>query len=283
MHYQILYNPLSKGGSNDKIHRKLKKYLKKNNHTYEINSLLDIENVKDYITNLDKNDKVLIVGGDGTLHHLVNAIIDYDIKNDIYVTKAGTGNDFIRSIKTKEKLVKINDYIKDLPYDLVTEHEERKRYFINSAGMGVDAYIAHLVNSNEKDKGKWAYFKNVYKGFREYTPYDLTLEIDGEVKTFQKTWLAVIANSAYLAGGMKISPKSKRLDDEIEVVVVHNLAKFFVFLIFPLIYLGWHVYLKRWIKVYKGKKIKLEAKTGQHVQYDGETSYPRQKIDVSIR
>lgn len=280
MDYIILYNPLSKGGSNRKFYMKLKRQLERKNNVVEVGSLLDITDVEEYLNKLDKNIKIIIIGGDGTLHHLANTLMEYDIKNEIYVVKAGTGNDFIRSIKPRKKLIKVNDYIKDIPYDLVTENETEKRYFLNSVGMGVDAYIAHLVNTTEKGKGKWSYFKNVYKGFMEYNPYDLTVEIDGEVKTFEKTWLAVVANSKYLGGGMKISPKSKRLDDELEVVVVHNMSRFFVFLIFPLIYLGWHVIFKKRIKVYKGKEIKFKTDVDKHVQYDGETSYPRRKIDV---
>ncbi len=280
MDYVILYNPLSKGGSNRKFYMKLKKQLEKKNFVVEVGSLLDILDVEEYLNDLDKNIKVIIIGGDGTLHHLANTLMDYNIKNEIYVTKAGTGNDFLRSLESKKKLIKVNDYIKDIPYDLVTENKEEKRYFLNSVGMGVDAYVAYLVNTTEKGKGKWSYFKNVYKGFISYKPYDLVMEIDGEVKIFNKTWLAVIANSKYLGGGMKISPKSVRLDDELEVVVVHNLARFFVFLIFPLIYLGLHVIFKRWIKVYKGKEIKFKTDVDKHVQYDGETSYPRRLIDV---
>lgn len=283
MDYIVLYNPLSKGGLNKKLHSKLKKHLTKRNFTFEISSILNIEDVKSFLNELDLKTKIIIVGGDGTLHHLANTLVGYEVKNDIYALKAGTGNDFIRSLKTREKLVRINDYIKDIPYDNVTEIEKRKRYFLNSVGMGVDAYIVHLVNSTEKRRGKWNYFKNVYKGFREYSPYELTLEIDGEAKTFKKTWLAVVANSSYFGGGMKISPNSKRLDDELEVIVVHKLPKFLVLLIFPLIYLGWHVILKRSVKIYKGKEIKITSNVDKHVQYDGETVYPRQKIDVKRR
>lgn len=280
MHYIILYNPLSEGGLNKKLHKKLHKQLKKETYTYELGSLLDIDDVKDYLDNLDEKTKIIIIGGDGTLHHLANALIGHEIKNGIYLFKAGAGNDFVRSLKTKDKLVKINQYIKDIPYDDVKEQEEGKRYFVNSVGMGIDAYICHLVNTSTKGKGKWSYFKNVYKAFTKYDPYELTLEIDGEVKTFKKTWLAVAANSPYFGGGMKISPKSDRLDDELEIVIVHNLNRFFILIIFPLIYLGWHTILKRWVKFYKGKEIKFISDVGKHVQYDGETVYPREQVDV---
>lgn len=278
MDYIILYNPLSKSGSNEKIYNKIRKKFEKKGFTVLVSSLIEIIDVKEYIDNLLPKTKVIIIGGDGTLHHLANTLMGYDIKNDIYAYKAGTGNDFLRSLKKKEKLVRINDYIHDIPYDIAEQEDNQKRYFLNSVGMGIDAYIAYLVNTQSKNKGTWSYFKNTYKGFTRFKPEDLTITIDGVKRDFKKTWLAVVANSAYLGKGMKISPKSKRLDDKLEVVVVHGICKFLLFLIFPLTYLGWHIYLKKWVKSYEGKEIIVESKNAVYVQYDGETEYPRRQV-----
>lgn len=281
MHYIILYNPLSKGGSNRRVYLKLKKQLEKKNHIVEIGSLLDVKDVKEYLNNLDKEIKVIIVGGDGTLHHLANALINYEVKNEIFaIKKAGTGNDFIRSLKSKEKLIKINDYITDIPYDKVTEGEEEKRYFLNSTGMGVDAYIGYIAESYQNSKSKWSYFKSVYRGFVKFKPYELTLEVDGNKKVYKKTWLAVVANSPYFGGGMKVAPGANRHNDDLEVVVIHGLKKFFVLMVFPLIYFGWHIKIKKWVSVYKGRHVKLESNVDTYVQYDGETLYPRRKIEA---
>lgn len=282
MDYIILYNPLSKGGGKIKNTTKLKQRLEKQNYSVEVGSLIDIIDVKQYLKELNPKTKIVIIGGDGTLHYLANKLIGYEVVNEIFVLqKAGTGNDFLRSLNSKEELVKINKYINDIPYDVVLEDDNQKRYFLNSVGMGVDAYIAHLVNTQEKGKGRWSYFKCAYKGFTKYQTYDLTLNIDGTETFLKKTWLAVVANSEYLGKGMKISPNSVRLDDKLEVVVVHGLARFFLVLVFPVIYLGWHVYLKRWVKVYQGQEITLKSNEDRHVQYDGETEYPRRIIKVS--
>lgn len=284
MHYIILYNPLSKGGSNKKVYTKLSKRLKKENHTVEVGSLLDIKNIQEYLDGLNKTDKIVIVGGDGTMHYLANTLMNYQIENDIYaLKKSGTGNDFLRSLKAKGRLVKINDYIKDIPYDSCDNDEFPQRHFLNSAGMGVDAYIAYLVNEKEGSKSKWSYFKSTYKGFMKYKPYAVKVTIDGKVEEFKKTWIAIVANGKYLAGGMNISPKSERLDDKIELVVIQGIPKFLVFFVFPLIYFGWHTILTRWIKFYQGEEITIEADVDNYVQYDGETFYPRRKIKAHRR
>lgn len=279
MDYIILYNPLSKSGGNGKNLDKIKRKLEKKGNTVSVGSLLDIIDVKEYIDSLSKHTKIIFIGGDGTLHYLANTLMDYEIKNEIYASKAGTGNDFVRSLKAKGKLVKINDYIENIPYDIAEEKDNKKTYFLNSVGVGLDAYIAHLVNQTN-NKGTWSYFKNTYRGFTKFKPEDVTVTIDGIERHFKKAWLVVVANSQYLGKGMKISPKSKRLDDILEVIIVHNLPRLILLLIFPLIYLGGHIYLKWWVKSYQGQEITIESKTDKYVQYDGETEYPRKKLNV---
>ncbi|NLN50620.1 MAG: hypothetical protein GX149_03230 [Acholeplasmataceae bacterium] len=281
MRYIILHNPLSKRGKNIKIVNKIEKRLRKNNHEVEVGSILEVKDVSSYIDSLNPEDKIIVVGGDGTLHYLANQLQDYEIKNDIFVVrKAGTGNDFVRSIKTRDHLIRINDYLVNLPYDVVKENAGQKRYFLNSIGIGLDAYVANLVNESGDRKGKWTYFKSVIKTFIKFKPFQLTAKYNGEEETFKKAWFAVVANSPYFGSGMKVSPKSERFDDKIELVVVSGVNKLGLFLIFPFIYLGWHTIFKRWVKIVSAKEINIVCEQDQYVQYDGETFYPRRLIDV---
>lgn len=241
-------------------------------------SLLEIHDIKGYVNTLNKEDKIIILGGDGTLHHLANALHGMDITHDILVTKkGGTGNDFVRSIKKEGKfLIRINDFLKDIPVEI----SEGERHFLNSVGLGIDAYVCFLVNGSIEGKTEGNYFKSAYKAFKTSIPYNLTLTIDGKTSEHKQVWFSVVCNGKYFGGGMKISPKSKRLDDELEVVVVKGIGKFLLFLIFPTIYLGIHKLFRRYVKFYKGKHIKIETDINVHIQYDGEAYYPRNKIEV---
>ena len=52
----------------------------------------------EYLKNLAPDDEVVLVGGDGTLNYFINAVKDVEIKNNIYLLGAGTGNDFFNDI-----------------------------------------------------------------------------------------------------------------------------------------------------------------------------------------
>ena len=78
---------------------------------------------------------------------------------------------------------------------------------------------------------------------------------------------------------MKISPKSKRLDDELEVVIVKGISKAVLFMIFPSIYLVFMEYLENMLS-FKGRHIIVKTDMHTHIQYDGEAYYPRNRIEV---
>lgn len=280
MHYILLYNPLSRNEKTKNIAYKLEKKLQKKGHTTFIGSILDIVDVGEYISSLKDDDNIVILGGDGTIHHLVNNVRGYDIKQNVYtIKKAGTGNDFVRSLRGNGMFVLINDYIKDVPRVRHNKEEEYK-VFANSVGMGIDAHVCELVNRSRKGKSDSNYFKSAFKAFTTSKPFNVAITIDGKREEHEKVWFVLVTNSTHFGGGMKVSPKSKRLDDILEVIVIKRVPRFLLFLIFPTIYIGLHRLFKRWVKFYEGKHIVLETKEGQYVQHDGEAYYPVSYIEV---
>lgn len=264
----ILYNPLSRNGKSQGIVDELVVKLQSEGRETAVHSILEIPSVANFIQSVEKEDRVIILGGDGTLHHLVNSIRGYDITQPIYVLKAGTGNDFIRSIPSKEHLIQINDYIQDLPKVTVNGEES---LFLNGTGIGVDAYVCHLVNTSTKKKSAANYFKNALKAFLTYKPSDATVTIDGVTKTYKKVWFILAANSVYMGGGMKFSPSSVRGDDLLEFLIIHRVPRFILFLIFPTIYFGKHVCFKRWVTIIQGKTMDVSYGKVSFLQKDGES------------
>lgn len=273
----ILYNPLSRNGKSNDVVINLKETLEKEKRSYSVHSIFEIVNINQFLNELHPDDRVIIVGGDGTLHHLANSIYDFQVKQGIYVLKAGTGNDFIRSLETKEKLVRINDYIFDLPS---ATYNDKKHVFLNCAGMGVDARVCHVVNNSKKKKNAFNYFKNAISSFMSHKPKHIDVVVDGKHMHFNKCWLAVVLNSKYAGGGMRFSPKSKREDDLVELMVIDRIPRLLLFFIFPTIYLGWHVIFKRYVKMYQGKDIKISFNEDEYLQMDGESFYPVREVEI---
>jgi diacylglycerol kinase (ATP) len=267
----LLYNPLSRNGKNPKFIEKITNKLKKSGNEVVSYSILSIEDVNSFIDSTNFDDRIIIVGGDGTINHLANRIYDLNIKNEIFMLQAGTGNDFIRSLKTKEWVVPISKHIKSLPK---VTFNEQSRYFLNGSGAGLDGYIGHLVNNSKYKKNKLNYFRHAFEGFAKFSPISATIKID-DIEIYEKRlWLASVMNAPYFGGGMKVAPKEKREDDELTLVVLKDIPKWLLILIFPTIYLGWHVIFKSFVNFYRAKKISITYDKPTYLQIDGDVEYP---------
>lgn len=102
---------------------------------------------------VNRSKIILICGGDGTIHQVVNLLKRYSYDRSISIFPVGTGNDLYRNIGSKEKEVIA------LLHKLISSPEARKLdifsinskiYFTNYVSFGYDAYVisayAALVN-----------------------------------------------------------------------------------------------------------------------------------------
>lgn len=275
----LLYNPLSSRGKNIKVAEKLKKKLEKKGHEVKVIDLLQIENVHAFLSNYKETDRMIILGGDGTMHRIINSIDIQEVVPQIFMYKAGSGNDFLRSIKSKTKLVDVKSYLMNLPI-LTLEHETRK--VLNGAGIGLDGLVAYRVNESKALKNKSNYFKNSVKSFFQFKPQKVKVIIDGNEMTYNKVYFVSSMYSSYFGGGMKIAPKKKREDQMLQLVVVKDIPKWLLLIMFPTIYIGWHRFLKPYVKIFNGKGIKVELSEGSYLQVDGETQYPISSYELKI-
>jgi diacylglycerol kinase family enzyme len=267
----LLYNPLSRNGKNEKFIDKIIQELRKQGNAVVSYNILAIDDVDAFASGCNPEDRIIIVGGDGTINHLANRIYDLDIKQDIFMYQAGTGNDFIRSLKTKNKIVPIKRFIRRLPS---VSFQDKSRHFLNGTGAGLDGYIGHLVNTSRFKKSKINYFRHAFEGFAKFKPIGAEITVNGMTWREEKLWFASVMHGAYYGGGMMIAPKAHRNSKELYLVVVKKVPKWLLMLIFPSIYFGGHVIFKKWIQFYKSTEITVKFDKPTYLQVDGDVEYP---------
>lgn len=257
----ILYNPKSKNSkANIQTHKLIKKY-KLEKKPFRLKSILKIHDTKKYLEENKQFEKIILLGGDGTINKLVNKVHDYDIEQDIYLKRNGSGNDFLRSLKDHDTNPQ---YIMEN-----TLNNSAKHYFINGTGFGLDGLIIDYVDKAKK-KGKLRYTIASLQAIVKYVPETLEAVIDGEKMTFERTYMVTINNGRYIGGGMEISPKAKLDDELLDVIIVHGINKLVLLLLFITIYLVQHTKFKKWIFNKKCKTIDVKFPNPQFSQSDGE-------------
>lgn len=265
----ILYNPKANNESNDLniIHigddsEKL---------AVEKINLIDLD-VPAFCETLRESDRVLVCGGDGTLHHLANNSYGVDFPCEVCVMRSGTGNDFLNDIgqMDSKKLIDIRPYLKDLP--LVTVNGESRR-FINGAGLGVDGAVCHGVEEYKaKHRNKKANYTLIALkelGFNYRRP-SAKVTVDGVEHEYTEVWAVSTMKGKYYGGGMMISPDQDRDSGKISVMAMHGGSRLKTLGVFTKVKKGEHIKHTEMVEILEGYDVKVEFDAPCDMQIDGE-------------
>ena len=269
----VLYNSFSGAHyGEDKLEEKMKDFFP--GEKLSFSDTISIDDKRSYVSNLTADDKLVIVGGDGTLNHFVNAVDDKDYDFPIYCYAGGTGNDFINDVTgvNSDGLVMINDYIKELP---IVEVNGKSYKFINGIGYGIDGYCCEEGDKYRERTGKAPnYTKIALKGLLyDFKTVNAKITVDGVTKEYKNAWMAPTMNGRYFGGGMMITPSQDRLNTnkDLSIVAVHTKSRLKLLTIFPKIFKGNHVSHTDVIESFVGKDVKVEFDRPVALQIDGET------------
>ncbi len=280
----ILYNPKSNCGKDfENVLGSVKDYYK--NEEQNIIDITTVNDIKALFDAFADSDDVVLVGGDGTLNVLCNNLRGYDIKNRLFLFKAGSGNDFLRDVELSlegddVKAVQINEYIDNLP---VVTVKGKEYLFINNVGFGIDGKVCTAAE-DERAKGKKEinYTTLAIKLLlTSYKSNGAKVTVDGVTKEFKKVWLAPVMNGLFYGGGMMPAPQQNRKGNDLSCCVVHSTNALQTLIIFPSLFKGEHVKYKKKVDVMSGREIKVEFDTPQDVQIDGEII--RDVTEISAR
>ena len=266
----ILYNPRAGDGRSREVALCLsKKYPDANVEVLDATRIFDF---KKFTMGLDERTSIILCGGDGTINYFINNISKRDIGYGLFYYPTGSGNDFLRDLgKTPDDCpVRINEYVKSLPSVTVKD----KRYsFINGVGFGIDGYCCEEGDKlKAAGKTKVNYTSIAIKGLLlKYKTTSATVEVDGEVHTFKRVWLAPTMHGRYYGGGMIPAPVQSRDSGKLSVMLFHGAGRFRTLCFFPGIFKGKHVKHKRMVAVHTGHEITVEFDRPTPLQIDGET------------
>jgi YegS/Rv2252/BmrU family lipid kinase len=220
---------------------------------------------------------VVAVGGDGTVHEVVNGMLEDDLPLAegavLGVVAAGSGSDFVRTfglpgdaVKAVRHLAGENLYELDvLRADF--EGDGTTRYVPNIAEVGLGAAVVRRAERLPRGLGRGRYFVGFWLTLAGYRPCEVTVRADR--KEFAgRANNVVLANCQFYGGGMKISPRSYPGDGIIDIQVSTG-PKSEAFTLLPKIYRGEHVPHPH-IKEMRGRVVRVDAERPLPVEGDGE-------------
>lgn len=266
-HY-ILYNPFAGNGSCKQDAECLE-------ILYDNSKLIDMTGIYDYntfLSNLDSDDTLVIVGGDGTLNRFVNDVDDIEISQKILYLPAGTGNDFAKD-NGKDKCgnpFEIDQHLKNLPS---VEVKGKQYHFINGVGFGVDGYCCQVGDELKKTPGKKINYTGIaVKGLLfHFQARNAKITVDGKEYAYQKVWIAPTMYGRYYGGGMIAAPDQDRFSGKLSLMLFYGAGRLRTLCVFPSIFKGEHIKHTKMVAVHTGNEITVEFDRPTPLQIDGET------------
>ena len=222
---------------------------------------------------------VVAVGGDGTIHEVVNGMVEDDkainAEARLGVVAAGTGSDFIKTFgipSSPSHAVVHLDGHESFPIDIgkITFTEDGKevvRYFANVAEAGLGARVVERAARLPRILGPTVYFFAFWLCLARHKPAEV--KVDLMTRTYEGPMNnMVIANGQFFGGGMKIAPKAAPTDGVLDLQIEHA-GKRDAIALMPKVYKGEHVPHP---KILEAKRVEasIESSPPLLIEADGE-------------
>lgn len=171
--------------------------------------------------NSDEYYAIVAAGGDGTVHDVLNTMMNANVNLPLGIIPAGTSNDFANYLglpKSTDECIEViargNAQYADI--GLVNN-----RYFINVVAGGILSSIAHKAKKELKNYlGMFAYYIKALEEIRNIKPFHIDLKADTQ-NISDEVLMFIILNTS-LAGGFKIAPAALINDGIMDVFIIKN-------------------------------------------------------------
>ncbi len=225
MHY-IIANETRLKGKGRKILEAVKSVFDRAEIAYKV--LLthvkgDAKKIAEEVT-ADGNENTLVaMGGDGTLHDIINGFKDFE-KCSLGLVPIGTGNDFASCAKIPTNAVKAAELIaygKPRHIDFIELSSGLRS--INSVGMGIDVDVLKRTYSGNKH-GKGKYLRSLISSLIHFKSCNFTVRYDDKEEKHYGL-IAACGNGKFLGGGINLFPEAKIDDGFLDLIIVDYISK----------------------------------------------------------
>lgn len=278
--WYIIANPTSGNGSVQKKWKNIITYLDQNMLIYQFTFSEHKHHENELVHKAIKKGyrKFICIGGDGTLHHIVNGIMSQNFVDSslikVGIIPMGTGNDWVKTYKIPKNikksiaiLKKENTILQDIG-KLKTLNTEENFYFNNIAGLGFDAFVVKNIIDYKKF-GAFAYLLGTLVTFVRYKKCILKIEFNNKI-IYSKTLLTLVGICDYCGGGMRLTNKGNSTDGLFDISIAKNFNFFSILKNILKFYNGKIVEHKE-VETHRASSIKIITNDdSNYIQADGE-------------
>lgn len=230
--------------------------------------------------------RVVVAGGDGSAHEAANGIMRADGDATLGVIPTGTGNDFAKAAG-----VTLNwEHASTLLAHRIAAGEKSRtidvgrmndRYFVNGAGVGLDARVTRIARSYRLPIGDLVYLLAIFRGMAEgiATPH-MRITTNGKTRTGPIT-LANVASGPWIGGMFNIAPMAENDDGKFDLLIVDPVTRPRILTLLPKLMSGTHMGETE-ISHETVTQVTIESDEPVDSHLDGEMQPMQQRFEIEL-
>lgn len=222
--------------------------------------------LKSYPPSLSAYTCLIIIGGDGTINHVLNHFRDIAIP--IAFIPGGTGNDYaslhLRGLSLEQQF--------ELAIGQYTCHVDagtcNNKLFINGVGIGFDGWVVKRNLGKRFFDGFMAYYSTIVSLLLFYKESHIHIKTP-EAEWDQPAFMLSIAKGKTYGGGFMVAPLASPVDGAFDFISIAKIGLLKRFNYLPVIEKGRHLNLP-FVTFNKTTHIEIEAQHPLQAHLDGE-------------
>lgn len=282
----VLLNPRAAGGRAAALAGPVRQWLRDHAPGVLLLESDSIERSRASLQCLPRSSRVVLIGGDGTLHQMLPVLLTHRLS--LGIVPCGGGNDTARALGVhalpwqQALSLALNGATRRMDIgELATPHGRVP--FISSLAIGFDAAVGERALEGPRwlhgqPRYLWATFGELL-GLRHHV---LRARVDGELVHEGRTLFASVLNTRTYGSGMPVMPPARIADGKLDLLVAGDIGRLGALMLLPRLLRGTHLHQPR-VAAHRMQQLLIESDRAVPVAADGEPLAPMRRFEVRVR
>lgn len=212
-------------------------------------------------------ERVLVCGGDGTVHEGVNGLAATN--SVLGILPGGRGNDLAATLGVPLDPVAAARFLVEGPSRRIDLGVINGRRFGTTAGIGFDADVATRTNRGAwRRAGRFAYVGGIVASLVAFRAPRLRISADRHLRD-GRYMMCAVSNTGRYGGGILIAPDASAEDGMLDICLIAHASRLRLLRILPAAYRGEHVRASE-VEMLRAESIEVTADRKLPLIADGE-------------
>ena len=220
MQITLITNPRSGRGNARRSTQMLQDELTQRNHTVHV--VETGSEPSSFLDQITESDRVVIIGGDGTVHHLLPILTQ--TQTPMYHLGTGTANLICKEFGMSQDPIQVAGHLEhDFEPTVVDVPSCNGVPFLIMVSLGIDASVIHRFEESRKHKGGYrAYIQPIFRELisPRYAQFQVEFSGTSEQPPYQETGNLIIANLRSYGGRLNPCPNANCNDGLIDLISI---------------------------------------------------------------